>query len=277
MLGSFADICCATSLIAGAKLQRFSAMSNLSANFSHFFFRIPSLVRCFFLIFSAMPVFLHASPEMEKQQADRAYEQRDIENALKGYEKAYAGGLHTELMLYRMAFMYEQQEQYAQSIFCLKKIQFLYGGEWLMPKIQQLIELQNGFSRIPPSYPPALRVWLNRYALWVLIGIMFFAVLTGALVFTRRLPWRKLWLTASAAVSIAGAISILLYEYQRPNKVVVVQKNPCYQEPSYVLIKQQDPPQPGATLDITGEQDIWYRIGTGRYAYWIPKKIARNL
>lgn len=252
-------------------------MSSIVSYFLRFFFCQAVFNTAFFLIISLLASTAMASPENEKRLADRAYEQRDTETAIKGYEKAFAQGYQTELMLYRMAFLYEQQEKYAQSIFFLKKIQFLYGGEWLMPKIQQLIELQNGFSRIPPSYPPALRVWLNEHQYIAIVAIVSLLALTAFFAFFRNLHWQRLWLTASALVAVSGCVMVLLYEYQRPNRVVLVQKTPCYQEPSYVLIKPQDSPSPGITLDITAEQDIWFRIGNGRYAYWIPKKIARNL
>jgi len=230
----------------------------------------------FLLIISLLGANIYAAPADEKAKGDAAYSQNDYATALSAYESAYGGNYVTETMLFRMAFIYEQRGQFAYSIFCLKKAQFMFGSDFLTPKIQQLIERLNGTTRIPPTYPPLFHVWTAMAYPWALGGMaVLLALLVG--VSWRRPHLYKRWGAGLAFGLCAIGGVLLVHEHTLPRKAVVVAATPCYEAPSYALLKEQDPVLPGLTLDIADDQDIWFMTGAGRYSYWIPKKNAKEL
>jgi hypothetical protein len=235
------------------------------------------LLLCSWLLFiSTLAVQATPSPAQEKAAGDGAYQQNGYSQALIHYEKAYRSGYYTEQMLYRLAFLYEQQHNYTQSVFYLKKAQQAFGNELLTAKIQQLIEAQNGITRIPPTYPVKMRVWIGLFYPY-LVGLMLLCVCAAIFLALRPMRYHVGGVSALAAITLLVGGLLLRHELSAPHQAVVISRTSAYEMPSYAIPLKTTAPAPGATLTITGAQDIWYSVGKGRYLYWIPKKNVRDL
>lgn len=228
------------------------------------------------LIISLIQGKIFADPLADCHAADQAYGRNAWPEAISGYERTLHGGYLNGQMLYRMAFCYEKTGNLPMSVFCLRKAQQLYGEPLTSLKVQQLIEQMHGITRIPPPQPPVFRIGLRR-AYPFLLGAMVLLLLAMGWVLRKRFRHFPILMSGGAVVVCAIGGLLLWYDLGKPHQAVVVQATPCYESPSYVLLKKQDPPLTGAVIEIESSQDIWLSTGKGRFQYWIPQKSVREL
>lgn len=243
--------------------------------FSAFFLK-KGTTFAFCLTISVLWGQLLATPVAEKARADAAYARSSYSEALVGYENALQGGYQTGQMLYRMAFCYEQQGNLPMSVYCLRRAQHLYGEPLTTLKVQQLIEQMHGITRLPPPQPPLFRIGVRKaYPLLLLAcGLL---VIVAAWLVRRQARYAPLIVSGIAATIWAMGAVLLWHDWGKQRQAVVVQPTPCYESPSFVLLKKQDAPLTGAVIDVLETHDIWISTGIGRFQYWVPKKSVREL
>jgi len=96
------------------------------------------------LFFSLLSTQAIASPQISRadsitKRAEYLFRFEKYKEGISAYETLYQEGYFTEKSLYRLAFMHEQEGNFASSIYYLRKIQWEYGGPNIESKIAQLL------------------------------------------------------------------------------------------------------------------------------------------
>ena len=221
---------------------------------------------------------VNISMEERLLEANIAFDAEAWMEARDGYELLYSAEFYTERMLYRMAWMYEQDQQYAYAIYYLKKAEIEFGSRPLMEdKIKQLMLLQ-GSSRFFSKDP--LRRLRRRFGA---VALILFGACIGWYIFhllykpASAPVWRKNlnWMIHLLFVPLT---LIILWQVFLPVKeAVIVEATSYYAGPGYGSRPQPDAFSPGETVKITDSEDIWYEITIGSTSYWVPKFTVKLL
>lgn len=211
-------------------------------------------------------------------EANSAFDAENWSSARVGYEVLYENGFYSERMLYRLAWMYEQDQNYPYAIYYLKKAERDFGGPPLIEdKIKQLLLIQ-GSSRFFSKDPIGA---LRKKVGWLFLAL--FAVCIGWYLFhllykPRQVPiWRKNinWLVHLFFVPLC--ILIFWQVFLPAKEGVIIQPTSYYAGPGYGAHPLSEAFSAGETVKITGQEDIWYKISVGSANYWVPKFTVKLL
>jgi len=212
------------------------------------------------------------------KEADHLYAYELYDEALPLYESLFEREEYSEQMLYRLAYMHEQSGEYAHSIFFLKKILRVYGGQRVKLKIQDLYE-QMGYS--PPrkvvSGISSIHSLIEQY-LVVWVAIMFVLTLIAArYIVISRAKMGLLGGILLLLIPLVIGLAIVHKHYISPKHMVIVQSGLLYDEPSYAGTPLKNTILPGSTVSVINEQDIWFEVKDGGRKGWIPNFAVRQL
>lgn len=233
---------------------------------------------CFLLFLPSTHASLSsAQADSITQRAEYLFRYEKFGEGISSYETLYAEGIWTELSLYRMAFMHEQQGNFAQAIYYLRKVQWEYGGENIDAKIAQLLQ------KFRQERQPLGNMWtlsqqivhryLGTFSIILLISSLIVSVLT--LVIKIRIA-RAIGLMLSSALLIFCLMTLANHSLV-PSKAVIVQESSFFSQPGYAAETVLLPIGPGTMVDILNQQDIWTEIQTARFVAWVPSFVLKEI
>lgn len=213
----------------------------------------------------------------EKLRAEVYFEQKNQLKALKAYEVLYEAGYYGEQSLYRLAYLYEQQENWVQAIFFLKKVQLAYGGAELPFRLAYLEEKLASRLPVDRNGPTVIEVSIYRN-LPVIFGICLGLLLIGSLflLFGKRFWFQGIGL-ASMAFALLTAGLLVYGQYGMPERAVLTQITSFHAEAAYASTRLNLPLEPGQSVKIEARNDIWCKISQGSYRAWVPYFSLRSL
>jgi hypothetical protein len=211
------------------------------------------------------------------QRADYLFQYEQFAEAGLTYETLLQQGYFQEKMLYRMAFMAEEEEQYAQSIYYLRKLQWEIGGENLSEKIIQLMD-QSSRERVSSGESwSSLQVSVHQQYRGLFLGLLLLTCL-GVLSLWWPNPPLGRWLGIGAAgLSICLSLLWLRTQNTETRLGVVMYPTMSYNLPGYGADFRNLPISPGATVQVLEQQDIWQRISMGQFEAWVPGFVVREI
>jgi hypothetical protein len=213
----------------------------------------------------------------EMLRAEVYFEQENHAKALKAYEALYEAAYYTEQSLYRLAYLYEQKNNWVQAIFFLKKLQLTYGGEEIPFR---LAYLENKLaSRLPVDRngPSMIEVHIHRnlsVLFWVCLGLL---VGGGCLLLWGKGTWLQGLGLAGMAFALLTAGLVVYGQYGMPERAVLTEKTAFHAQAAYASARLNLPLEPGQSVKIESRNDIWCKISQGSYRAWVPYFSLRSL
>lgn len=248
----------------------------MSKKFKIYFLNFLVVFTTFSVMSQNQPITMSLEDRLEL--ANQTFEAKNWVESRTQYEQLFDRGFFTERMLYRLAWIHEQEQNYPYAIFYLKKAEKEFGGPPLIEdKIKQLMLLQ-GTSRFYSKDPIAA---LRKSVGWLFLGLFVLGIgwyLFHLLYKPREAPvWRKNlnWLVH---LFFAPLCLIIIWQVFFPAKeAVIVEPTSYYAGPGYGAHPVPDAFSPGETVKILNSEDIWYEVAAGSARYWVPKFTVRVL
>jgi len=234
------------------------------------------------LFFSLLSTQAIASPQISRadsitKRAEYLFRFEKYKEGISAYETLYQEGYFTEKSLYRLAFMHEQEGNFASSIYYLRKIQWEYGGPNIESKIAQLLrQYRQGQQPLGNMWTSTQR-FIYHHQGNISIGILITTLLIA--IFVVAIPHRlarALGIMASTALLLFCLLVIANHSFV-PTKGVLIQETSFYRSPGYASEIINLPLGPGTMVDIKEEQDIWTKIQTTRFEAWVPTFILKKI
>lgn len=221
---------------------------------------------------------LFASPTDSLQSyAKHLFDYERYPEAIQVYEALLGQNYFQADMLYRLAFMHEQLQDYPQSIYYLRKLQWEIGGTHLEAKIEQLMDKGSRGRLSAGEAWSSYAIWIHHHEHWLISLMLLGTILAaGSFLLPSRL-WR-ITLGLSLSSLVIGLSTIwLTQQLDLDKKAVVMQKSAYYDLPGYAATYRTLPISPGATVSILEEQDIWCHISMGQFQTWVPKFVIKEI
>jgi len=247
----------------------------MSNNQTYFF--IFSVWMVFFFISSPAQKLTKNESRQEKLRASVFFDQKNIDKAIASYEKLLKSGYFSEKSLYELASLYEAQENWLEAAYILKKIQYHYGSDEIAFRLAYLEEEINSNFLLSKQGLTELETVLFRkqkglfFGAWGILVFGFFGILGSR---------RKTILSISIfSCSMAFLLSAYLaYQaYIQPTEAVLMEASSFYAQPSYAATRLNLPLEPGQSIQINSQQDIWFHISQGPYEGWVPFFVVKKL
>jgi tetratricopeptide (TPR) repeat protein len=214
------------------------------------------------------------------ESGNKAFEAGQFTQAMALYEKVYAQGKFSEMMLYRLAFMHENLRAYPQAIYYLKKAAQEYGEHDTDAKIRQLMQRQ-GSTRFFSGDPWNAYLTLSRAWGWIVylaFGLAIAALVAHYLLPNVRKPsWRQLGMVGAWGLLLAAAFMLFHRNFMVPQRAVLLEQTAFYSEPGFSANHHLGAFSLGETLDIDDHSDIWIQISAGGQQWWVPNWVVRTL
>jgi hypothetical protein len=213
----------------------------------------------------------------EKLRAEVYFEQENHKKALTAYEGLYQSGYYSEKSLYRLAFLHEQEANWVQAVYFLKKIQIEYGGDELGFRLAYLEDKLA--SRLPVDRNGPSMIEANIYRnLPLLSGICLVLLILGAcLLFWGRASWLQGFGLTGLSFALLMAGLIVFGQYGMPERAVLTQTTAFHAQAAYASAKLNLPLEPGQSVKIEERNDIWCKVSQGSFRAWVPYFSLRSL
>lgn len=209
-------------------------------------------------------------------EANTYFQYDRFEPATKIYEELYEQGYFQEEMLYRLAFMKEQAQDFPSSIYYLRKIQWEIGGPNLEEKIQQLMMNASRERLSPGEAWPSYRLFVQHFYTEISIAMAIGIGVSLLLIF---LPYT--WtLSVSVICACLGLLlgGILLEQrWTYKPKAVIMNTSRYYEIPSFAANHHALPIGPGATVKVLEVQDVWAHVQMEQFQAWVPRFVIQEL
>lgn len=239
-------------------------------------------IRIFFWIFSiglgATPIVAPATPiDSLQSYARHLFDYERYPEAIQVYEDLFQQGYFQPDMLYRLAFMYEQLQEYPQSIYYLRILQWEIGGAHLEAKIEQLMDKGSRERLSAGEAWSPFELWIHHNENILITLLIISTILAAASLLIPGRIW-KMVIGMSLSASVLITAGMWMYQQLEPEtKAVVMQKSAYYDLPGYAATYRTLPISPGATVTILQEQDIWCNISMGQFQTWVPKFVVKEI
>ena len=211
------------------------------------------------------------------KEGDRDFDYGLYEQAKSSYTQVFENGYMSPTLLYRLAYIHEQLEEYPESIFYLRKLEWETGDPMTANKIRNILTTHNtGWIMSGENHSP-YRLGVQRLLPWIWIGFassMILAIIGIFLIKKRGINITGLFL---GIVSLILSLILLEHYILRKEKAVLITPTLFYESPGYTAPRTQLPIPLGTTLSIEEQSDVWYKIHTDRYTYWVPSDKLKKL
>ncbi|MEO0472575.1 MAG: hypothetical protein AAF206_23355 [Bacteroidota bacterium] len=221
------------------------------------------------------PTFLTANTPTDslREAAHQAFNAKYYAEATTAFEALLAINALAEQDFYRLAFLYEEQNQPAEAVFCLRSVQVRWGGPSLDTKINQLVSKNYLVGTGWTNY----RLFLYRWqgSLLILCGCLILL----SLIISGRSPgtWRKAFRLATAGVAIVFSLLLVEHSFFARQKAVMLNESPFFSNPAYAGEKKPVPVGPGSTLELLQSRDIWSEVRIESHRGWVPTRSIRTV
>jgi hypothetical protein len=239
------------------------------------------LLKFLFISFFFVSIFpLSAKNEDNSQfvreNADRFFDHQCFEDARISYEVLHSQGNYSPQILLRLAYIYERQEKYAESIYFLRKLQYQFGMSELDERVRRIIE-ENGQSSITVvSYDSMSAIVLRNKALISILCLM--SSFLGFFLCYQSSNTLKTYLgVLCILLSMLGALSVLMFRLKGGQQAVIVKGTAFYEQASYASAHQTGLYAPGSMVEILSEVGGWSQVSIHRNVYWIPNYVLRKM
>lgn len=199
-----------------------------------------------------------------------------FDQATQIYEELYKQGYYQEEMLYRLAFMKEQAEDFPAGIYYLRKIQWEIGGRNLEEKIQQLM-MSGSRERLSPGETwPRYRLYIQHFYTEISIA-MAVAICLGLLLIFFPSAWTLNFAIFFTCIGLAMGAMLLEQRWTYKAKAVVMDTSRYYEIPSFAAEHHALPIGPGATVQVLEIHDIWAHVQMDQFQAWVPRFVIHEL
>ena len=210
-------------------------------------------------------------------KADQLFQYEDFTPAIDIYEGLVEEGYFQEELLYRLAFMHEQQENYPEAIYYLRKIQWEIGGDNLNDKVNQLMDKGNRERLSAGDSWGTYRLFVNHWQWWLLGALVIFSILSGLLVFMKFGPIPSAIGLVSGGLAVIIGIILIQHLWFNPPKAVIMKSTAFYELPAYSSPFSALPIGVGATVTIIKKEDIWVLVSMGKFEGWVPNFVIKEI
>jgi hypothetical protein len=210
-------------------------------------------------------------------RAEVAYERQDLSTARKLYHQLFDAGFFTEESLLRLAEAYEADGQWIESLYFLQKADRSYGKPGMSFHLRQLEAKLDPPVRAHPDSLPAYESWLHQHVWLLRIVQALFFFLAAFFLLTQKKSWFFSVGLIFLFCSLITGTGSLLGDHALPERAMLMQATPFYQQAGYAADPLSLPMVPGQVLEVKEEHDIWCKIAYGRYAAWVPQMYVRKL
>jgi len=223
------------------------------------------------LIIPGLCAFLAASGQVSSfrlGQADSLFEKKQYTQSLEHYQAILQTGEYTPSMLLKMAYIEEGLGRVGQALYYLDRYYLVTNDKAVLEKMEDLSTKFNlrGYEYTDSTLVLSL---YQDYRGYISIVLAAFSVFFLSLLFFWRKRGKRL---AAAAFCLFVIIALFTVHINFGEKI----STGIIGEPNTFLM---DGPSPGASvisvvneghrLEITGKQDVWYRVKWNENTVWV--------